>query len=642
MCAIAGFLSLESHFPENASELLQKTIKSMSHRGPDGLGICTNFKYCLGLAHARLAIIDPSPEGRQPFFSHDRSIVVVFNGEIYNYKELRTELEGLGHTFYTKTDTEVIVEAFREWKISCLDRLFGMFAIAIFDTTTQEFFLVRDRIGIKPVFFSLKGGFLSFASEHKGLFNLPWIDKDPNPLAIYHYLTFMSCPAPLSFCNGIYKLPAGYFLKINAQKELRFEQWYCPIKSASLCAQAIEKLDLNQAVEKLDFLLNQSIKRRMISDVPVTIYLSGGLDSSLITAYASQFSQKINTFNVSFKNQPKTDERIWARKISEIFGTTHHELEIDEEQIGSLVKEMEGACDGPLADCVNVPFFALSKFVSAQGFKVALVGEGADELFFGYPEYSKYARIEVLFSQKLVRSVPILMRKFLAKSSKILRQKSSIIDLFENWAGNKELFWGSAIAFRENEKNELKKALFSKNDLKPDKIISKIFPSFNQEANSTNLIDFYLETISKYFPQADFHQKTAFLELKNRIPDLLLTRADNMGMASGIEARVPFLDHQLIEYVLSLPEKIRICGEQLKPLLKLVAKNRLPEAFIKREKCGFSAPMGDWFRENRFKENLFFPATSNLKSFDIIKNSIKGHAKTPLKQWVLKSLSGYF
>lgn len=637
MCAIAGFLSLESHFPENTSELLQKTIKSMSHRGPDGLGVCTNFKYCLGLAHARLAIIDPTPEGRQPFFSSDKSVVTVFNGEIYNYKELRAELESLGHRFYTKTDTEVVVEAFQEWGIGCLDRLFGMFAIAIFDTKTQEFFLVRDRIGVKPVFFSLKGGFLSFASEHKALFNLPWISKDPNPLSIYHYLTFMSCPAPLSFSSGIYKLPAGYFLKINAQKELSFSQWYCPIKQASLQAKENAKFSLDQATEKLDFLLNQSIKRRMIADVPVTIYLSGGLDSSLIAAYASQLSGKINTFNVSFKNQSSTDEKIWARQVSEIFGTAHHELEIEEDKINSLVEEMEEACDGPLADCVNVPFFSLSKFVRSQGFKVALVGEGADELFFGYPEYKKYAKIENFFSHKLISSTPVFVRKLIAKSSAIFGQKASITGLFQNWAQNKELFWGAATAFSENEKFELKKTLFKDQNHKTDPIVLKIFPTLDQGPDSANFVDFYLWQISKYFPRTDFHQKIAFLELKNRIPDLLLTRADNMGMASGIEARVPFLDHNLVEFVLSLPEKIRLCSPELKPLLKLVAKKRLPEGIVNRRKCGFSAPI-DKFFEN----NLFFPATNNLERFSKIKKAMEKQAKTPLKKWVLKSLSTYF
>ncbi len=612
----------------------------MKHRGPDGQGFCTNFKCGLALAQARLAIIDPSSDGRQPFFSEDKSIVTVFNGEIYNYKELRTELEKCGHIFKTNTDTEVIVQAFEKWGIACLDRLFGMFAIAIFDTKNQEFFLVRDRIGIKPIYFSLNGGFLSFASEHKALFNLPWITKDPNPLSIYHFLTFMACPAPLSFSRGIYKLPAGYFLRVNAQKNIEFKEWYCPIKATSLNVEENKNITLNDAVERLEFLLNKSVERRMIADVPVTVFLSGGLDSSLMTAIASNFSNKINTFNVSFKNQPSTDERFWARNISEIFKTNHHELEIDDSQIDELIEQMQSACDGPLADCVNIPFFALSKLVSSLGFKVALIGEGADELFFGYPEYQKYAQINDYFSRKLATIIPGFFRQILAKGSKILSAKASIVDFFENWACGKELFWGAAIAFRENEKFELRKAWFQNKNNYIDEVVCKIFPNFNQGPDSTNIIELHKKKILEHFPNADFHQKIAFLELKNRLPELLLARADNMGMASGLEARVPFLDHQLIEFVLSLPENIRMLNGQLKPLLKLVAQKTLPLNCVNRKKVGFSAPIDEWFLKNKLQDQKILPAKKTLLT--TMESCIKPGAENAVKKWVLHSLSHYF
>lgn len=623
MCSISGFFSLGPTLPNDASQLLTCMAKSMRHRGPDGQGTCLNQKYGLGLAHTRLAIIDPTPEGRQPFFSQDKTVVTVFNGEIYNYKELRAELSGRGRIFKTKTDTEVIVQAYQEWGIACLERLEGIFGLAIFDATTNSFFLARDRIGVKPVYFSLQGGFLSFASEQRVITKLPWISGNISKAAIYHYLTFMACPAPLTTTEGIYKLPAGYFIKVDANKKVTFNQWYCPIKSTASKVDTYKNISEHEASKELLKVVDESVQKRMVSDVPVASFLSGGLDSSLITALVARKHKNLHTFNVSFQGDDGTDDKTWAKKTSLILGTTHHELQIKKSDIKSLIKAMNHACDQPLADCVNVPFLTLSNFCSAKGFKVALVGEGADELFFGYPEYKKYLNLERRLSSGAARLMPGWGKTICALSSRLLK-KPSLTALLENWSQNHELFWGAATAFKEHEKRLVKS--FEKN-FEFDPIIEQIFPDLGQSFDSSSFVDFYARQVRKHFPNPDFALRTAFLELKNRIPELLLARADNMGMAQGLEARVPFLDPKVIEFSLALPKAVRASpGQQLKPLLKKAAEQVLPHELVHRPKVGFSAPIKTWF-----EQNLVSPAKKTDRG-------LPSPGKDPLRRWVLSHL----
>lgn len=634
MCAIAGFLSIYKALPENSSELILKMLKSMQHRGPDGFGSEIDFERQVAFGQARLAIIAPTEEGKQPFFSKDKTIISVFNGEIYNYKELRKELKSLGHRFLTATDTEVLVVAYLEWGESFVEKLEGMFAIALLDKNANIFFLIRDRIGTKPIYFAEQNGMLTFASEVRAITTLPWIKAELDTHAIYDFLTFMSVPAPRSMLQKIYKLPAGYMLKMNAQKNIDFKQWYCPIQGVAAQQKITKFMTIPEVIVHLTGLLSQCIKMRLVSDVPVAIFLSGGLDSSLITALAAQHGKTPATFNISFKDDKNSDEKYWARRVAKIFGAEHHEIEITPNETEALISQMFNTIDQPLADCVNVPLLKISQVCRAKNFKVVLVGEGADELFFGYPTYAKQKSIANFFNNPLINNLPSCIFKLGFEFSKKFGLKNSLTSILHNKSLNQELFWGNAIAFAEYEKQNIE-AFFSASNLCEDQIIRQIFPQFNQKIGSQNLINFFSKKIQETFPLNDFSQKIALLELKHRIPDLLLARVDAMTMAAGLEGREPFLDHKLIEFVLALPPALRLGnGKELKFLLKQVALKFLPKDLVLRPKVGFGAPVKNWAAQ-KLLEPMQKIAT---KPFNKLLPEAKQHS---VKQWTLHCLEKY-
>lgn len=606
----------------------------MQHRGPDGFGTEIDFERQVAFGQARLAIIAPTEEGKQPFFSKDKTIISVFNGEIYNYKELRQELESLGHKFLTATDTEVLVEAYLEWGESFVEKLEGMFSIALFDKHTNNFFLIRDRIGAKPIYFAEQNSMLTFASEVRAITTLPWIKAELDTQAIYDFLTFMSVPAPRSMFQKIYKLPAGYMLKLGAQKNIEFKQWYCPIQAVAAQQKITKFMPLPEIVERLTELLAQCVKMRLVSDVPVAIFLSGGLDSSLITALAAQHAKTPATFNISFKDDKNSDEKYWARRVAEMFGAKHHEVEISSNETECLIAQMFDASDQPLADCVNVPLLKISQVCRAENFKVVLVGEGADELFFGYPTYAKQERIANFFHNRLIKNLPSFIFKLGFELSKKLGLKDGLTSILHNKSLNQELFWGNAIAFAEYEKQNLKNFLNANNPCE-DRIIRQIFPQFNQKFGSHNLINFFRKQIQKTLPNNDFAQKIALLELKHRIPDLLLARVDAMTMAAGLEGREPFLDHKLIEFVLALPPTLRLGnGKELKFLLKQVALKFLPKDLVLRPKVGFGAPVKNWAAQ-KLLEPMRKSAAQPFNKFLPV---AKQHS---VKQWTLHCLEKY-
>jgi asparagine synthase (glutamine-hydrolysing) len=633
MCAIAGIVSLTSMLPIESEQCLQMMLAKLQQRGPDGLAVHVDAAAQFGFGHARLAIIAPMAAAIQPFFSQDRNVSVTFNGEIYNYLELRKELRSLGRMFVTETDTEVLVVAYQEWGINFLARLEGMFAFALFDKATREFLLVRDRIGAKPVYFSLQGGYLTFASEVRAIITLPWIKPVLSEYAVYEYLTFMAIPAPATSFKGIYKMPAGYFLKVDAAKTINFEQWYCPIKATFTQSKLMQLMEQAEVVEQLTSLLKQSVKMRLISDVPVSIFLSGGLDSSLLVALAAQNGKPPATFNVSFKNDTNTDEKKWASLVAQMFGAKHHTLEIEPSQVEGLVENMFAACDQPLADCVNVPLLAISQSCSASGFKVVLVGEGADEIFFGYPEYAKQQKLAQIFSSRPLKMLQQVGAKVCYRLASWLWANNSALSLLHHWAQNTELFWGGAIAFQEHEK-ELLRRVFSAQYNPYDPVVAQIFPQLKQEFGSQNLINFFASQIYEYFPNADFAQKIAFLELKHRIPDLLLARLDMMTMACGLEGREPFLDHRLVEFALALPFSQRSSGGGLKPLLKQVARKFLPPDLVHRKKVGFGAPVKTWFEQQLIKPGA-------ASSFWPYEKFLPKAGSNYVKRWALGCLSDF-
>lgn len=604
MCGIVGFQNLQrQHFVVDEG-LLVRMHEKIAHRGPDAAGVWVSQSHGLGLASRRLKILDLSDSGDQPMVDSNDEFVLIFNGEIYNFLVVRAELELLGYRFKSRTDTEVILYAYKEWGIDCLHRFDGMFAFILFDKRDETLFLVRDRLGVKPLYFSLQGGVLSFASEIKALWELPWLEKTISSLAWYHYLTFMVAPAPMTIFNGVYKIPAGFYAKVDAHKRINFAEWYSPIKAISMAEQK-EFYSEAHCIERITDLLKASVKKRMVADVPVGAFLSGGLDSSLNVALMAGLETNIKTFTVAFADNPDHNEFAWARKVATHFGTDHHELVIGEKEAFDFYETMVESLDEPLADVVCIPFYYVSKLAHSLGMKVVQVGEGADELFFGYNTYADYARLHQRFWQPSQRFMPSLVRKGMYHAARPLFENQPLkTDMMHNWAQNRALFWGGAIAFSETQKQAYLHDM-RRDALDKDDVIDQIYPGFSQAFDSHSIVDYHLKKLYAADPNADIIKQMMYLELKQRLPELLLMRADKMSMATSIEAREPFLDHHLVEFMMHVPGSLKFKNQTTKYLLKKVAEQFLPKEIIYRQKVGFGAPLSQWFSQGRYFPSYF-------------------------------------
>ncbi|MCK4265291.1 asparagine synthase (glutamine-hydrolyzing) [Candidatus Babeliales bacterium] len=604
MCGIAGYISTISTSSKIDEKLLYNMQKALVHRGPDDGGIWKSDFFGIGLAHKRLSIVDLSIMGRQPMSDRNENITVSFNGEIYNHRELRKELEALGYKYFSNTDTETLIYAYKEWGIDFIHKLDGMFAISLFDKENNELYLIRDRIGVKPLYFSTQGGFLSFASEIKALWELPWIYKDINNLAVYHYLTFLVSPAPMTLYKGIYKLPAGFYLKVGSDRKLTFSEWYNPLK-----VEVSDSHKLNDKFYCIDVvreILRDSIKKRMMSDVPFGVFLSGGIDSSLNVALMSEFTTKVKTFNVVFEDGLEYDERKWAKKVSDRFGTEHHEIVVTEKEAFEFYEKMVYHQDEPLADWVCMPLYFVSKLAKDSGVTVVQCGEGADELFCGYDAYGHYLDIYKKYWKPSQYLIPKPIKKVLYSSISRMFPHKGFVDHIRNWAESRNLFWSGAVAFKENAKNQF----FLNKEFAEDDIVSQIYSGMSQEFDSYSIVDFHLKNLKKLMPNFDYLQSMTYLELKQRLPELLLMRLDKMTMATSVEGRVPFLDHRLVEIALRIPQHLKyipkksteygVIPAQTKYILKQACEWILPEEIISRKKIGFAAPVKKWFRKGHY------------------------------------------
>lgn len=644
MCGIAGVLNITQQNFTLDTLMLERMQHRLVHRGPDHGATWKSDEHQLGLSFSRLKIIDLSPAANQPMMDKDQSVVVIFNGEIYNYRELRCELEQAGYAFQSQSDTETIINGYKEWGIDVLYKLDGMFAFCLYDFTKRELFLVRDRIGVKPLYFSLQGDALSFASEIKALWELPWMKKEINSLAMYYYLTFMVAPAPYTMYQQVYKLPAGFFIRVDARKNVYFNEWYTPVTQIN---SSDRKLFAQESfcLENIQNLLVQATKKRMVSDVPFGAYLSGGIDSSLNVAFMAQFVDQVKTFTVAFHDDPNHELK-WARMIANRFGTDHHEIIISEKEAFEFYEKMVYHLDEPLADCVCIPFYYVSKLAKDSGVTVAQVGEGADELFFGYPIYAQYKKVYDRFWHPSQKIVPRFMKKILSSLGRTFVANLSRKELLTNWSTGRALFWGGALGFNEEQKRAIIKDYPAlKTEQEYDTVVGKIYPQLAQEYDAFVFVDFHLKQLKARDPEADFCKSMMYLELKQRLPELLLMRADKMSMAAGVEAREPFLDYKLVEFMYNVPGSLKFKNDTLKYVLKKVAQGILPDVIVNRPKVGFSAPTMQWFNKGLlfpeyFKKlsaqhmhNYFVPAVSNLDQ--VYKHSDIGFA---VQRWVLQNL----
>jgi asparagine synthase (glutamine-hydrolysing) len=580
MCGICGIWEYGASEGRVDLSLVERMRDEMTHRGPDDAGAKVMDEARLGLGFRRLSIIDLSPAGNQPMHGCTDRVWLVFNGEIYNHASFREALKSRGHVYKSQTDSETILHLYEERGLDFLNDIEGDFGIALWDTEREQLVLARDRIGVKPLYFFHKDGRFIFASEIKAILQHPAVTPEIDEESLYHYLTFLTTPAPRTMFRDIQKLPAGHLLVVKRDGSIELKQYWDALPPATS-----ETRSEAEHSEEILRLLRDSIRKRMMSDVPFGVFLSGGVDSSANVALMSELmSQPVRTYTVGFEDDDELNELDSARAVSKRFGTDHHEVIIGQQEMQKFLPDLIFHQDEPLADPVCVPLYYVSKLARETGTIVVQVGEGADEIFAGYDWFRKYVRINDLFWRQ-AQKVPASLRHSLTAMAKPLLEasfnKRTAIELTRRLGAGEPLFWGGAIVFDEEFKR---------------RVLSPEISARLEGLSSYEAVRKHLDHIAQARPDADFAARMSYLELKLRLPELLLMRVDKMTMATSVEARVPFLDHTLVECAMGLPVELKIKGTSGKHILKRALEKVLPADLLYRPKRGFGAPIREWFR----------------------------------------------
>jgi asparagine synthase (glutamine-hydrolysing) len=601
MCGIAGIVSYSTIIDKS---LLLEMRDSMIHRGPDGSGIWISNDHFVGLAHRRLSIVDLSESASQPMSNETDEIWIVFNGEIYNQTEIRNELSTKGkHRWKTDhSDTEVIIHAYEEWGINFICKLRGQFAIALWDSRKQEIFLIRDRSGIKPLYYSFFKNNLIFASEIKAILKDKRIGRKVNEEAFFHYLSFLATPAPLTLFDNIYKIPSGCYLTFSKSRSPFLTTYYDVLENINPL-----NIDKNKGIEKL--LLNNlrdAVSSHKMSDVPVGIFLSGGVDSSTNAALFSEGdSRKVNTFTIGYNSnyQSYPDETPYAKKMADMINANYFEKRLSVDDMISFLPQMIFLQGEPIADPVCIPLYYVSKLARDNGVIVCQVGEGADELFHGYSGWQKTYTL-----QKNLERLPWVLKKGLNNFLNLTKYRDSgQNEYLKRSSINQPVFWGGA----EHPSESLKIRTLSE----------RLRKKFEKYSSWEAIKPYYDNFISKS-PDKNILTWMTYIDLKYRLPELLLMRVDKMSMGASVETRVPFLDHKFIEFVLSIPVETRLQSNNPKYLLKKAVRGLVPDELIDRKKQGFGIPYQEWFAD-RLGEKMRTDVQSFLNNTDFFnKNEI--------------------
>ena len=593
MCGIVGIVDTRGARTID-SALVRRMNETQHHRGPDEGDVHTEPG--VGFGHRRLSIIDLS-SGQQPLFNEDHSVVVVFNGEIYNYQELMEELIGLGHGFRTRCDTEVIVHAWEEWGEACVERFRGMFAFGLWDRNQQTFFMARDRLGVKPLYYAvLPDGRLIFGSELKALRAVPELPREIDARAVEDYFAYGYVPEPKTIYSGALKLAPGYMLTVRVGQTVgaptRF--WDVPFKLH-------ERMTEKDAEGELITRLREAVKIRLVAEVPLGAFLSGGVDSSAIVAMmAGLMKEPVNTCSIAF-NDPAFDESKYAAQVAAQYHTNHHSDTVDTDDY-ALLDTLADLYDEPYADSSAIPTYRVCQ-LARKRVTVALSGDGGDENLAGYRRY-KYAMAE-----HSVRSrIPAGLRKPVFGMLGKMYPKA-------DWAPR---MFRAKTTF-EALSRDLVEGYFHGVSIMPDRMRAQLFsPTFQKSLQGYRAIDVMQEHAARS-PTDDPLSMIQYLDMKTYLPGDILTKVDRASMAHALEVRVPLLDHKLVEWISGLPADMKLHGTEGKYVFKKSLEKFLPDDILYRNKMGFAVPLAGWFRgplKQRVRDSLLGPVLADCGIFN--------------------------
>jgi asparagine synthase (glutamine-hydrolysing) len=590
MCGIAGYYFLNGNRPAG-DQLLHTMCDSMAHRGPDEEGYYVDGAFGMGMR--RLSIIDLSG-GQQPMSNEDESKHIVFNGEIYNYREIHKELVARGHEFKTASDTECILHLYEDRGADCVHALNGMFTISIWDSRTKTLFLARDRMGVKPLYYYWDGKTFLYASEIKAIAASGLVDLEINPQALWDFLTFRYVPQPQTVWKNIYKLPPAHtlFFRQDGKGPVISRYWDIPYDDNA------EEKSPEEYIAEFEQLFLSAVGYRLIADVPVGILLSGGLDSSAVAAAISEtHNAGLNSFSVAFSDSPETNELEFARMVSQHTGTIHHEVVIGKREFLDFLPEFVRYADEPLADLASIPLYYVSRLARQNGIKVVLSGEGSDEVLAGYG----FERTQQMWNSfRRAQGLPAPMRKATSLLAAPLvgdKWKDKL-----SWLNMPEGEWLRTTPFNMTH-------FFSHNQQRA------LFSGFTGAPSAAGL----LEQTRQAPTRVPLHQALYSYAQSWLVEDLLM-KADKMTMATSVELRVPFLDYRLVEWAARTPTWVKVGGGpagkyESKWVLRRFAETRLPRQIIGRPKRGFPVPVYDWL-QNDIKEWAFSTLGANAKIYD--------------------------
>ena len=604
MSGICGLFEFGSGEHPIDEKVLVRMRDALAHRGPDGAGSYLSPDRRVGIGHRRLATLEPARAGAQPASNRDRSIWIAFDGALDDPGRLGALLEPKRRGAGPSSEAELLVQLYEQEGAGFVERLDGMFALCVWDARRRELLLARDRLGIKPLYYAVLPGLILFASEIKAILCHARVSRRIDLAALYHYLTFVASPAPRTLFQGIHKLPPATRVIVDRQGELRAETYWDPLEVPA--EPAARYADAEYCAARLRDLLQSAVTAGARADGPVGVLLSGGLDSSALVAFlAAGRGGPPPTFSVGFKDHPTYNEFEYARQVATLFRTEHHEVAIGPKDLLDYIPELIVQQDEPIADWVCVPLHSVAERARAAGTVVIQLGEGSDEQLFGYETFRRAYESYARYFERLMK-VPRALRSGAYGAARgvafLLRRGGERLEVLRKAAREEMLFWGGAIAWSEAQKRRL---------------LSEGARARMEGLTSHAVIAEHYRRARHERPEADFGQLMSYLELKNRVAELVLMRVDKITMGSSIEARLPFLDRALVEFAQRVPTSLKLQGGQTKFLLKKAMQGILPEAIIHRPKQHFRAPVAEWFRGALYGEAMDGVLGSRLREEDL-------------------------